>query len=241
MDNPDRPVFTPEIDFHIEQVQNQADRLAWQQLRALQVPTAISRKMMKAAYPPEFVGPPDPQKPKEILLHIRTYARTLYLAEGNFYQTGAHVEEQLRKLADRIVERVGATVADVEESAVKLNISLSHHGVSMGQMQLAALREVNELIGKRLEPQGITSGKSESVAKVNKSPRIRDSVDCPEAARKMEEHVQTRGITMTQFAIEVGTSDRTLRKFRNTGRVKKSIFADIAKAMGITKESLLNI
>ena len=46
---------------------------------------------------------------------------------------------------------------------------------------------------------------------------------------------------MTQFAIEVGTSDRTLRKFRNTGRVKKSIFADIAKAMGITKESLLNI
>ena len=107
MDNPDRPVFTPEIDFHIEQVQNQADRLAWQQLRALQVPTAISRKMMKAAYPPEFVGPPDPQKPKEILLHIRTYARTLYLAEGNFYQTGAHVEEQLRKLADRIVERVG--------------------------------------------------------------------------------------------------------------------------------------
>jgi hypothetical protein len=44
----------------------------------------------------------------------------------------------------------------------------------------------------------------------------------------------------TEFAITVGTTDRTLRNFRRTGVIKRAIFIEIAKAMHTTREELLN-
>jgi hypothetical protein len=69
--------------------------------------------------------------------------------------------------------------------------------------------------------------------------RLGATINCPRAARKMEAYLETNGIGLTAFANQVGTTDRTLRSFRKTGKVKRSIFDDIAKAMGTTKEDLL--
>lgn len=42
------------------------------------------------------------------------------------------------------------------------------------------------------------------------------------------------------FAALANTTTRTLLSFRKTGKVRKAIFGDIAKAMGITHDDLMN-
>ena len=73
-----------------------------------------------------------------------------------------------------------------------------------------------------------------------KKQRLSPSIVSPSAARKMEQYIQAKGIGLTEFATRAGTTDRTLRKFRSTGKVKRNIFEDIAKAMGTTKNALLS-
>jgi len=55
----------------------------------------------------------------------------------------------------------------------------------------------------------------------------------------MVEHLKSKAIGQTDFASSIGTTDRTLRAFRKTGRVRRDIFKAIAKGMNITKEELL--
>jgi hypothetical protein len=69
--------------------------------------------------------------------------------------------------------------------------------------------------------------------------RMRGTVTSPSAARKMEAYLQAKGIGLTDFATSAGTTDRTLRSFRKTGKVRRDIFDSIAKQMGTTKEELL--
>jgi hypothetical protein len=72
-------------------------------------------------------------------------------------------------------------------------------------------------------------------------PRVRLSatVSSPLAARRMETYLREKGIGQTEFAIQAQTTDRTLRNFRKTGKVRRDILASIASAMGTTKEKLL--
>jgi hypothetical protein len=55
----------------------------------------------------------------------------------------------------------------------------------------------------------------------------------------MENHLESRAIGLTDFAATVGTTDRTLRSFRKTGKVRRDILESIARHMGTTKEALL--
>jgi hypothetical protein len=72
-----------------------------------------------------------------------------------------------------------------------------------------------------------------------RSKRLRATVNSPIAARKMEKYLESRCIGLTDFAATVSTTDRTLRSFRKTGKVRRDIFESIAKHMGTTKEALL--
>lgn len=73
----------------------------------------------------------------------------------------------------------------------------------------------------------------------SKPQRLSAQVTCPSAAQKMQKYIDAQGMNQTEFAIQAGTSDKTIRKFRQTGKVKRSILTGIASAMGITKEELL--
>jgi hypothetical protein len=70
-------------------------------------------------------------------------------------------------------------------------------------------------------------------------PRLSSQITSPSAARKMEAFMESNALNQTEFAIQANTSDKTIRKFRQTGTVKRSILTGIASAMGITKEELL--
>ena len=69
--------------------------------------------------------------------------------------------------------------------------------------------------------------------------RLAATITSSIAARRMESHLARVGIGQTDFAIQVSTTDRTLRRFRKTGKVRRDIFDRIAKGMGTTKEDLL--
>lgn len=60
------------------------------------------------------------------------------------------------------------------------------------------------------------------------------------AAQHMKRFIEDHGLTQPKFADLAQTTDRTIRSFGKTGRVRKDIFRDIASAMGTTPEELLN-
>lgn len=71
-------------------------------------------------------------------------------------------------------------------------------------------------------------------------PRFPAQVKSETAARKVEAYMDKRGLNQTEFAGMANTTDKTLRKFLQTGSVKRSILTGIASAMGISKEELLS-
>jgi len=69
--------------------------------------------------------------------------------------------------------------------------------------------------------------------------RLSSVVMSPIAARRVEAYIDSGVVTLTEFASKAGTTDRTIRAFRRTGKVRRQIFDGIARAMGTTRESLL--
>jgi hypothetical protein len=68
--------------------------------------------------------------------------------------------------------------------------------------------------------------------------RLVPSVDSPLAARRMEAYIQSHD-GPSKFAVQANTTERTIRNFRKTGRVRRDIFKNIADAMDTTPEELL--
>jgi hypothetical protein len=79
----------------------------------------------------------------------------------------------------------------------------------------------------------------QNAATEQRGKRLRATVSSLIAARKMEKYLESKAIGQTEFAITVGTTDRTLRSFRKTGKVRRDILESIAKQMRTTKEALL--
>lgn len=70
--------------------------------------------------------------------------------------------------------------------------------------------------------------------------RLQSAISSPSAAQRMEAYLESNPMKRTAFAVQAQTTDRTLRSFRKTGKVRRDIFENIARAMGITAEALLN-
>ena len=58
-------------------------------------------------------------------------------------------------------------------------------------------------------------------------------------ARRMERYLELHNLGQNEFAIRVGCSEKTLRNFRKTGRIRRVILTEIAQAMHTTPEELL--
>ena len=69
--------------------------------------------------------------------------------------------------------------------------------------------------------------------------RLSTTVASPIAARRMERYLERHSLGQNEFARRVGRSEKTLRNFRKTGKVRRGILAEIAQAMQTTPEELL--
>jgi len=132
----------------------------------------------------------------------------------------------LRVIGNRIKERLASEQRSVLDRLV----------VRVAQEKEAAANAAPENAREPTAPQGATSDKTKSGMPAG---RLMATIQSPTAARRMEAYLRCCGIGQTEFANRVGTTDRTLRTFRKTGKVRRDIFEAIAKAMGTTKEALL--
>lgn len=102
------------------------------------------------------------------------------------------------------------------------------------------LKKKRAIIGKNPDIGPSVIEKPNTEAKVAERPaRFSPTISSPSAARKMEAYMNAKGLDQTEFSIQAKTTDKTIRKFRQTGKVKRSILVGIAAAMGISREELL--
>jgi hypothetical protein len=76
-------------------------------------------------------------------------------------------------------------------------------------------------------------------AKAGARKRLPATVTSQIAASRMEAYIESKVMRQTSFANQIGTTDRTLRGFRKTGKVRRDIFDAIATGMGTTPEELV--
>ncbi|MGC8793979.1 MAG: hypothetical protein ACP5U2_11375 [Bryobacteraceae bacterium] len=69
--------------------------------------------------------------------------------------------------------------------------------------------------------------------------RVPRSAGSPEAVRAVMTYMEDRGWGITQFATQAGTTDRTLRNFLKSGKMRRSTFEAMAERMGLSTEQLL--
>ena len=100
------------------------------------------------------------------------------------------------------------------------------------------VRKSDEWLNLAKEVADAQCGSSESKHSTPKS-RLKATVSSPFAAKRMEAFLESKAIGQTDFANSVGTTDRTLRAFRKTGKVRRDIFDAIAMKMNITKAELM--
>ena len=95
------------------------------------------------------------------------------------------------------------------------------------------LKEISLYVSEQLTAD---LGHQEASSRQEAFPR---SVDNKKAADRVREHIDKSGLTQTQFAGKAGMTDRTLRKFLKTGRIKRNKLDDIAKAINTSPTELL--
>jgi hypothetical protein len=256
MNYSDRPVLGLDFEYALEKSSQQFETILWQELRTMQVLTPVGQEAFKkspfANYPAFRFQPPTPRSPVALRRILTVHPSMLFDSQANFYPNDPRLKHWLIKLAERISAKTMGIIAEVEKAGRETMMSLDHHGLTQAQMRSA----VNAALEERIKACLIKSAGDEikaSLAKARtpsdstaaaeqvkvKPKRLSATVYRPNAARKMEDYITQNGVDQTKFAIKVGTTDRTLRNFRKTGKIRRNIFEDIAKAMGTTKEALL--
>lgn len=240
MSEPERPPLNPIILEQISVMLHQIDKEHFSLLAHYQVsPDAAPLSLLQL-----------PKVPQTVLSTLRMYAGNLFKAEADQYESFRNESNYalwLSKLAGRVIARVLETIIAVESA--NRPATLAYHGLTddeirqgLGFFLVEAQKGYVWTTGSpTLEISEASVRKAQKLTEPQAVPksRLRSTIYSPSAVRKMEAHLAAKGIGLTDFASSAGTTDRTLRTFRNTGRVSRIILAGIAKAMGITKDELL--
>lgn len=230
MDN-DRPYLPIELQLKIELSQADVHKKYLECLQGYVVQRTFSAPIV----------PPPPQ-PVAICHLLGEYASELFSLEAKHYPEEPRLEGWLEGLGKRTSDRVMQMVQQTESRSL-FGGSLHYHATER-EMTLAVSEALRLAISRRLSglavlPLSQKSPKPIGSEKQTGTHRLRSIIDCPSAARKLELFLSSNGIGLTDFASTAQTTDRTLRNFRRTGKIRRDIFGNIAKAMGTTKEELL--
>jgi hypothetical protein len=171
---------------------------------------------------------------KTELLHRRRELLQLFgHINGSFIDReslGAKEYETLIRLTDLVT--VAISRKQNETSAAEFNSALT---ANTNDEELPTLPAATEA--------GTEKAKAESYVEPSpergSSKRLPATVTSAVAARRMDQYLRMKSIGQTEFAKMAQTTDRTLRSFRKSGKVRRDIFDNIAKAMGITRDDVL--
>ena len=165
---------------------------------------------------------------------LTSYATFLFDAEAKRYPLH---HKNMRQWLDSLEQEIFDTIL---AGLSRLNLEYHADLPEIKDLIIAATHaRANAYLKSVLEPLPLESTSSSAAEPAPTHHRLSATVSSPLAARRMEDYLREEGIGQTEFAIQAQTTDRTLRNFRRTGRIRRDILAGIARAMGITKEKLI--
>jgi len=243
MADPVRPPLGAEVYEAIAVEQHEVHERYWALLKAMPSPGIIML----------HTGPHPPKQPIRLFKTLGDYACELFDIEANRYPG----DPQLLSWITQLVQRTEAMVMnnlDQLEQPTMLDVmssrSLTYHA-TQDQMRQAVRSALIEHAKRHPKPAATSGSRNAQIQPQEISPpetnksegrkqRLPSTVNSPAAARKLEEFLKRENIGQTEFAIQVSTTDRTIRSFRKSGRIRRQIFDRIARQMGMTREELLN-
>jgi hypothetical protein len=180
---------------------------------------------------------------------VSAYPESLRLCEQYCYEKFDRFAEFAFPLlavlpVSEFIEEYGQDLIIVQEGLLKslrrqLGEPLSAEGKEIYRRAAANLGAKSLGWLARAKRAGATRPRPKSVARIAKPERLPARASCPNAVAKVDAYLKSKGIGLTEFAIQAGTTDRTLRRFRATGKVRRDILDGIAAAIGLSRETLL--
>jgi hypothetical protein len=247
MDDKDRP------DLSLGQLTNIADEwygsddAAWEVLRPLLKPKGWNERT-------RFKGPRPPKLTAKFYLILTNYSYELFNLEAmKFprYPPSPHFPNWLINLSRRVEDHAMSVVKDIESSDPEMNFS--YHEVVESEMRKTIQGGLRHLMTEHYQVELPPSTRSPrtvqrqipTTASIEgqtqpSAARTKGTICAPGAVAKLEAYLAKTQESLTEFAGRAGTSDKTLRGFRKTGKVRRYIFDGIAKAMGLTRDQLIN-
>jgi hypothetical protein len=251
MDDTEKPNLSLSTLAEIADQLYEMDRAAWDLLRPMLMRVDIDENL-------PVWGPRPPKLFARIYLILSNYSAEAFSDEAHRYPRyppSPNFSKWLLNLAQRIEDHVISVVRDIEISDSEK--SLAYHGVTVDGMHAVIKRRLGEQLGQLYQVEyppsdppplppaiqkqmQITAPSGEQTLSPPTITKTKGTIYAPRAVVKLEAYLLRTQESLTEFAGRAGTSDKTLREFRKTGKVRRYIFDGIAKAMGLTREQLLN-
>ena len=228
------PIYREEADLSLHEI----DKCYWPQIEAMKVPTYIPLSV-----------PVPPQSPHRLLQLIQNYAKKLFDTEAELYdqiRENPAYRSWLQEIATETTDRILGAIERIEGEGK--DSTLWHHGIGQHEIETALHEETVSCIVSRTTNETKVNIEAQMPSSIHfhaanadlpAQRRMALTVNSPSAVRRMESYISTKGIGLTDFAGTVGITDRTLRNFRKTGKIRRDIFDRIAKAMETSKNDLL--
>jgi hypothetical protein len=243
MSEPGRPPLHATVFEKIDRSMYEVDQKYWPLILAFRA---------KTYYPPNTpVPPPTPQL---LMNEIYAYASILFAIEANEYDalySSGHYLDWLFRLADRVVARVLTNLDRLNDGGPNLML-LEYHGLQRAEIERELRDFLRSISGdyerrksslKSIAPISPTEPETTSSINPTSKPavkRLSSQIYSPSAAAKMAAYMNKKALNQTEFSIQAGTSDKTVRRFIKTGYIKRSILIGIAAAMRVSKDDLIS-
>lgn len=169
----------------------------------------------------------------EEIKHISVYRTLKVFAEHSFYgmPTLSDLEVDLRDAIEKHLKDTSQTIRlnAPESRKTELLPAFAAFGINPDPAS-PLLKSAMRLYSKhgKIPPQETKRGG-----------RIARSIQSESAAKKLEAYLDAKGLSQTQFAIQIDVDPKTLYRFRTTGKLGKPVAQTIAQAMGLTLEELI--
>lgn len=192
--------------------------------------------------------PPDSLSPATFIVEARDYSCALFDCEAQSYFIHSRTTDELRSHLDLIAQRV------LKEQVRKWRGKLSNTRLKVECKEVihsGLQNRVTHWLAKYEHPSLDSQSHSakqtsvkEGTQRSSQQPaasrhgRLTGIVDSPVAASRTESHLRKKNILQRDFAIAVGCNERTLRRFRRNGKIRRDLLVSIAREMGLTLEQL---
>jgi len=133
------------------------------------------------------------------------------------------------------VEKIIQTISDhasepLADLTGKQDASFARAGIDMASASPLLMRRHTAAQSGVEPPQPVNSAKKS---------RASAQVDCRPAAAFILQYINSKVMSLTDLAIKAQTTDRTLRRLRNEGKIRRDILKRLADAMGVSIDKLV--